>query len=130
MNNGVKFWYQHEPTKDNFNESLLPVATVKSVEEFWGVYQHCKRPSTFLDNTYLYIFKDNIKPVWEDPSNQKGGAFVLRFYKNQSNSVWESIVLAFLATNINKGLNINGVRSKVKKDIQFIEVWVPDSENE
>lgn len=120
LKSNVKFWYQHEPTKDNFNESLLPVATVKSVEQFWAVYQHCKRPSAFLDNSYLYIFKESIKPVWEDPNNQKGGAFVLRFLKNKSDAVWESIVLAFLTANINQTLNINGVRSKVKKDIQFI----------
>ena len=58
--------------------------------------------------------------MWEDPNNQKGGAFVLRFLKNKSDAVWESIVLAFLTANINQTLNINGVRSKVKKDIQFI----------
>jgi len=77
----LKFWYQHQPTKENFNESLVPVATVGSVEQFWGVYQHCKRPSSLDDNSYLYIFKDTIKPVWEDPQNQQGGSYILRFPK-------------------------------------------------
>lgn len=27
----VKFWYQYQPTKENFNESLLPVGEAASV---------------------------------------------------------------------------------------------------
>jgi hypothetical protein len=27
----LKFWYQHQPTKENFNESLIPIATVSTV---------------------------------------------------------------------------------------------------
>jgi translation initiation factor 4E len=55
------------------------VATVGTVEEFWGVYQHCKRPSALDDNSILYLFKEDIKPVWEDLKNS--GAFVLKFEK-------------------------------------------------
>ena len=52
----LKFWYQHQPTKENFNESLVPISVFNSVEGFWSYYQHFNRPSSFDDNTYLYLF--------------------------------------------------------------------------
>jgi hypothetical protein len=31
LNSKLKFWYQYQPTKEKFNESLIPIATVDSV---------------------------------------------------------------------------------------------------
>lgn len=125
----LKFWYQHQPSKEHFNESLIPVATVKTVQKFWAVYQHCKRPSEHEDNSYLYLFKSDVKPVWQDPNNQHGGTFVLRFEKEKCDKVWEDILLGFVAKNVGECQSINGVRSKTKKDVQIAEIWVSDARN-
>ena len=96
----LKFWYQYKPTKENFNESLIPIATFDTVEDFWALYQHFNRPSNLEDNTYLYLFQDTIKPVWEDDANLNGGTFVLRFDKGKSDKVWEDMLLAYLKLNM------------------------------
>lgn len=68
------------------------------------------------DNSYVYLFKEGVKPVWEDPNSEHGGSFVLRFEKDKCDKVWEDIVLGFVAKCIEgECKNINGVRSKIKK---------------
>ena len=126
----LKFWYQYQPTKDNFNESLTPISVFHSVEGFWSVYQHFQRPSNLEDNTYLYLFRENVKPVWEDPANLNGGCFILRFAKDKSDKVWEDILLAFVAANTSKFEFVNGIRFKIRKTLLVIEVWVSDVQQE
>lgn len=130
LKNPIKIWFQSQPTKQNFKDSLVDIATVNNVSNFWGVYQHCNRPSSLGHDTYFYLFKADIKPVWEDPQNQQGGAFVLRFLKDKSDKVWEDIVLAFVALNINGNNLINGIRSKIRKEVQSIEIWIPNIDDE
>ena len=61
----LKFWYQHFiKGEGNFEDSLLPVAQVETVEELWAYYQHFKRPSEFEEGSYIYLFQSSIKPVW------------------------------------------------------------------
>lgn len=73
------------------------MAIISSVEEFWGFYQHFKRPTDLPEGSYIYLFKDNIKPVWEDENNKNGGAFVLRFEKSKCNRLWENILLGYIS---------------------------------
>lgn len=120
----IKFWYQHQPTKDNFNETLLPVGVAGSVEEFWHFYQHFQRPSRLEDNVYLYAFQEHVKPVWEDEHNQHGGAFYLRFDRAQSDKVWEDILLGFVVRSLKEDPMVNGLRLKVRKSVLSVEVWV------
>lgn len=42
-----KFWFQNYQKSDesDFAHSLLPIATVNSLEQFWAYYQHLRRPS-------------------------------------------------------------------------------------
>ncbi len=62
----LKFWYQHFVKGDTFEDSLKPVAVIESVEEFWRYYQHFKRPTELPVGSYIYLFKEEVKPVWED----------------------------------------------------------------
>lgn len=126
----IQFWYQHQPNKDNFSESLLPVGLANTVEEFWHFYQHFKRPHALDDNSYLYAFRHDCKPVWEDPLNQNGGSFLLRFEKEHSSKVWEDILLGFVVRSLKDPAGVNGLRLKVRKNVLTVEVWVSDSNDE
>jgi len=54
----------------------------------------------------------------------------LRFEKAKSDKIWEDLVLGFVALNANGNNIINGIRSKIRKEVQSIEVWFPNIENE
>jgi hypothetical protein len=38
--------------------------------------------------SYIYFFKQHIKPIWEDEHNMNGGAFVLRFERPKIDRLW------------------------------------------
>lgn len=54
----------------------------------------------------------------------------MRFEKAKSDKIWEDLVLGFVALNVNGNDIINGIRSKIRKEVQSIEVWFPNIGNE
>jgi translation initiation factor 4E len=127
----LQFWYQHfVKGEDTFEESLKPVATVASLEDFWAYYQHFKRPTELPVGSYIYLFQEGIKPVWEDKRNSQGGAFVLRFEKAKCNRLWEDILLGYISASKDVFALVNGIRLKVRKDFTEIDFWVGDVEDE
>jgi hypothetical protein len=63
----LKFWFQHfVKGEGSFQDSLHPLAVISTVEDFWNFYQHFKRPTELPVGSYLYLFNEKIKPVWED----------------------------------------------------------------
>lgn len=126
----LKFWYQHfVRDQGSYEESLKPVAVVKTVEEFWAYYQHFKRPTQLPTGSYVFLFREHIKPAWEDEYNQNGGAFVLRFEKSKVNRLWEDSLLAFMAT-ADQHKELNGLRIKIKKDYAEIDFWLSRLDNQ
>lgn len=73
--------------------------------------------------SYIYLFKQKVKPVWEDDLNKNGGAFVLRFEKAKINRLWQDILLGFISSKAEIQEHLNGVRIKVKKDFAEIDFW-------
>ena len=127
----LTFWYQHfVKGEDKFEDSLLPVANIDTVEHFWAYYQHFKRPTSLPVGSYIYLFQRDVKPVWEDPKNQHGGAFILRFDRTKSNRLWEDILLGFISANDKVYKYLNGVRIKVRKDFAGIDFWVRKVDDE
>lgn len=127
----LKFWYQRfVKGEDRFEDSLHPVADIATVEEFWAYYQHFKRPSELAVGSYIYLFKKEVKPVWEDKHNQNGGAFILRFAREKCNRVWEDILLGFISAEEKVYAQLNGVRVKVKKDYAEMDFWVSTVDDE
>ncbi|CAM6005526.1 unnamed protein product [Sphagnum balticum] len=127
----LKFWYQHfVKGEDSFEESLRPVAVLTTVEDFWAYYQHFKRPTDLPVGSYIYLFQENVKPVWEDDFNRNGGAFVLRFEKPKCDRLWEDILLGFIAAKPGVYTEVNGLRLKVKKDFAEIDFWIRHVDDE
>jgi Eukaryotic initiation factor 4E len=82
-----------------YENSIKIVASVKTVEEFWGVYDYLKRPNALPTTTDYHFFRSHIKPTWEDKGNEKGGKWIIRLPKGMDLGVtytcsWNSIVLS------------------------------------
>lgn len=39
-----------------------------------------------------HLFKTDIKPMWEDPANRKGGKWMIRVRKGIASRYWEDLV--------------------------------------
>lgn len=123
-------WEQVVPQKENenYSENTKAIASFKTVQEFWRLWNHMPQPSELLNSQRmvreaddalhlvdaLMIFKDGIKPMWEDPLNAKGGHFEYKLGKNitgeQIDEYWNNLVLGLIGGNLEEGGIVTGVR--------------------
>jgi len=68
----------------DWNEQLQEVMTFESVEEFWGLYNNIVPPSHIATNSNYYLFKNGIKPAWEDPANTDGGKWAIQLPRDKN----------------------------------------------
>lgn len=122
-----KFWFtffkKREKQVDEFEENLKEIGLISTAEEFWGIYQHMKRPSNLHRGCEFFLFKKDIKPMWEDPANHDGGRFIISFKKTPANNkIWEDVLISFIMVD-NHSDHINGVVLNVKNQEVHISVW-------
>ncbi|VDM51011.1 unnamed protein product [Toxocara canis] len=118
---------------------VQPVASFNSVEQFWNTYRHIKRPSDITDKVDFHMFKEGIKPVWEDAANRKvqgerwthgkgnleylrffqGGKWILRLRKGLSSRIWENLLLAMIGEQFLVGEEICGAVCSIRNQVFF-----------
>jgi len=90
------FWFSYfkenkQKQLDDYEDNLRKIGSFNTAEEFWGYYQHIRRPDSLPKGCEFLLFKEGIKPLWEDKANAGGGRFVLHIKKVFSNKTWEDI---------------------------------------
>ncbi|EMC94137.1 hypothetical protein BAUCODRAFT_55557, partial [Baudoinia panamericana UAMH 10762] len=80
----------------DWEKSMKPLCRIHTVQDFWKVYAHLKRPSALPPVSDYHFFKDGIRPVWEDEENKKGGKWTMRLKKGVADRYWEDLLLALI----------------------------------
>lgn len=70
--------------KDSWGEEMKRVVDFDSVEEFWGLYNNVIPPSMLPQRANYYLFKEGVKPAWEDPANADGGKWAVQMPRDKS----------------------------------------------
>lgn len=78
-------WYLQNDHKKSWEEMLNKVTTFGTVEDFWCLYDHIKEASMLGDYNDYSVFKENIRPMWEDPGNNRGGRWIFNLNLSESN---------------------------------------------
>ena len=122
-----KFWFtffkKKEKQMDEFEDNLKEIGTISTAEEFWGIYQHMKRPTSLTRGCEFFLFKKDIKPMWECEANHKGGRFVLVLKKHHnSNKIWEELLISFIMLETSDA-HLNGVVLNVRSQEVHISIW-------
>ena len=58
-------------------KNIKALANFETVEQFWDMYQHLKRPGDIPLGTTMNLFIQGIKPVWEVEEHKTGGSIRL-----------------------------------------------------
>ncbi|BGP10367.1 eukaryotic translation initiation factor 4E [Rhodotorula toruloides] len=94
-------WFDSASKQDkskSWEEALTKVISFHSVEEFWGLYNNIVPPSMLGANSNYYLFKQGIKPAWEDEANAHGGKWSVQLprgkYTDQIDTFWLYTMLA------------------------------------
>eukprot|EP01062_Namystynia_karyoxenos_P032531 TRINITY_DN23_c0_g1_i1.p3 TRINITY_DN23_c0_g1~~TRINITY_DN23_c0_g1_i1.p3 ORF type:complete len:204 (+),score=70.46 TRINITY_DN23_c0_g1_i1:115-726(+) len=103
-------WYDSKRTAQEsktWEENLQKVGDFATVEDFWSIYNHIKRPSNLEFGANYHAFKRGIKPMWEDPANKEGGRWVISLQGREDpervNEIWEHLLLAMIGEYLEDG---------------------------
>lgn len=131
-----KFWFlkskenKKNMTKEDFESDLVPMVAFSTVEEFWGIYLHMRKPSQLEAGSKLFLFQGNIRPLWEDESNRDGGRFYIRVRKDKANKIWEDLMLDYLGEQFEYNEDICGLQIASRNDdVIVISLWTQHIKN-
>ncbi|MCJ1353808.1 MAG: hypothetical protein MMC33_003795 [Icmadophila ericetorum] len=118
-------WYRPPTSKySDYEKSTIALASFSTVEAFWTVYSHLKRPSVLPSVSDYHIFKKGIRPVWEDEENKRGGKWIVRLKKGVADRYWENLVLAMVGDQFAEaGEEVCGAVLSVRSGEDVLSVW-------
>eukprot|EP00252_Welwitschia_mirabilis_P003879 TRINITY_DN1395_c0_g1_i1.p1 TRINITY_DN1395_c0_g1~~TRINITY_DN1395_c0_g1_i1.p1 ORF type:complete len:216 (+),score=26.15 TRINITY_DN1395_c0_g1_i1:169-816(+) len=128
LQNRFVFWYlRRQPgsraQQTSYEENMKKIVEFSTVEGFWICYCHFARVSNMPISTNLHLFKEGIRPLWEDPANCNGGKWIIRLRKAVSGRFWEDLVLAFVGDQLDYSDNVCGLVLSVRYGEDILSVW-------
>ncbi|MCJ1409502.1 hypothetical protein MMC19_003583 [Ptychographa xylographoides] len=118
-------WYRPPTSKySDYEKSTTALVSFSTVEAFWTVYSHLKRPSGLPSVSDYHIFKKGIRPVWEDEENKRGGKWIVRLKKGVADRYWEDLLLAIVGDQFAEaGEEVCGAVLSVRSGEDVLSVW-------
>jgi hypothetical protein len=89
--------YDAPQTGKNWEDKLQKVNTFGTVEDFWRLVNNLAPPSKLPLSSNYHMFKEGVKPAWEDAFNAQGGKWSVLIPRNsnKSDSSWLYSVRVF-----------------------------------
>jgi len=85
-------------------------------------------PEEMITNCMLFIMREGIKPMWEDPKNKKGGCFSYKINNKNVSSVWKNLSYSLVGETLTEDTkvrsNINGITISPKKNFCIVKIWL------
>lgn len=78
----------------------------------------------------IHLFKENLKPMWEEEGNRLGGKWILRLKKGLSTRLWELLVFAVIGEQFSVGKEICGIVCSIRPQEDLISVWTKTANNQ
>uniref|UniRef100_A0A1D1XZK2 mRNA cap-binding protein n=1 Tax=Anthurium amnicola TaxID=1678845 RepID=A0A1D1XZK2_9ARAE len=119
--------YVANATPEEYEENLKSVATVNTVQSFWSVYNNIIGPEQLQFRSSLHFMKSGIRPVWEDPHNENGGAWSFRANKSDSKVVWRELLMLLIGEQfedvVAKDDDIFGLSVSSRFNSDIFTIW-------
>eukprot|EP01004_Peranema_trichophorum_P008564 NODE_7318_length_790_cov_225.023988_g6709_i0.p1 GENE.NODE_7318_length_790_cov_225.023988_g6709_i0~~NODE_7318_length_790_cov_225.023988_g6709_i0.p1 ORF type:complete len:201 (-),score=26.98 NODE_7318_length_790_cov_225.023988_g6709_i0:127-729(-) len=140
LENSWVIWYDsrrlHQQGNPNdWFSNLQTVSIFNTVEDFWSTYNHIKRPNDLEFGANYHMFIQNVKPMWEDDANKRGGKWVINISKEDGqrlDELWELLLLSIVGEYLDDTggpHQICGAVLSKRKAGPRISVWTRDREN-
>jgi translation initiation factor 4E len=103
ISNSWSLW-NHLPTNDYSDEiwkninTYQKIITISSIEEMLLITELL--PESLLYKSMLFMMKDNIYPMWEDPLNNNGGGFSYQIQLKNIKLVWNYLIYLLVGNSM------------------------------
>jgi len=108
---------------NRYENCCTKIGSFNSVQTFWQYWNNFMDIS-FPDASNIRLFKNNIKPMWEDPANIRGGQISLWSPKKDTPRLWLDLVLSVIGEQFEHGYSLCGVVLSTRPQKDRITVWV------
>lgn len=119
--------WAHLPHDTNWNlESYKNIYKFTCVEEVIAITDLL--PHKLVSNCMLFIMREGINPVWEDPKNRGGGCFSYKVNNKNVYECWKKLSYLltgeYLVSKLKIQETINGITISPKKNFCIIKIWL------
>ena len=112
--------------------SYRQIYTVSTMEETIALTETLPEP--LVKNCMLFLMREGIKPIWEDPINRNGGCFSYKVSNKLVSRVWKELSYVLVGSSISKQssfvANVTGITISPKKNFCIIKIWMATCENQ
>jgi len=113
--------------KEDYLKELKRAGTFQTVSSFWKCWMEVQQICNVNSPINYHLFKEPIKPIWEDSNNIKGGKWVVVMpsstTQEQSIKLWISLMVTVLFGDWGLESEINGVVLSVRSWGNMFCVW-------
>ncbi|CAJ0921696.1 unnamed protein product, partial [Mesorhabditis belari] len=104
----------------DWEDCLQQVIAFDSVEDFWSLFYNIAAPSSLNWGSDYYLFKEGIRPMWEDKQNHKRKQFL--------DDYWLELLMAIVGEQFGDyGDHICGAVLNVRNKGDKISLWTHDA---
>ncbi|XP_016973170.2 eukaryotic translation initiation factor 4E1 [Drosophila rhopaloa] len=126
-------WYLENDRTKHWKDMLNEITQIDSVETFWSLYYTIKTPSELKIGCDYSMFKKDIKPMWEDVANIKGGRWLVTVGKSaklELDRIWLDILLMMVGQAFEYSDEICGAVINIRAKSNKISVWTANGNSE
>lgn len=87
-----------------YESRLRHLASISDVRSFWELFNNFPLSSLPLRDT-VHLFKYGVKPVWEDPRNERGGQWTFRVPTAVAGEFWKDICLMAVGEKLQEAVS-------------------------
>ena len=126
--NGKWNLYYHLPHDKNWEVSSYStiMRDIDTVEQV--IVLNDSMHENIIKNCMLFVMRDGIAPMWEDPKNRNGGCFSYKIINKHAPEVWKNLFYLLcgetLCLNPEHSKHINGITISPKKNFCIIKIWM------
>ena len=113
-------------------KSYKNIFQFRTVEEAIGITESL--PEALVKNCMLFVMKDGITPMWEDPKNRNGGCFSYKVSNKNVYEVWRDLTYALIGDIISSNStfvnSVTGITISPKKNFCIIKIWMTNCDHQ
>lgn len=129
LQNAWTLWFYKNDKTKTWEANQREIITFSTVEDFWALYNHIELASRLSAGCDYSLFKEGIKPMWEDEKNRKGGRWLINLEKKHRSSsldnFWLEVVLCLIGETFESdSVLVNGAVVNVRTKGDKLAMWL------
>jgi hypothetical protein len=123
--------YYHLPHNKNWELSSYTIimSSIDTIEKVISLNETIHE--NIVKNCMMFVMREGITPMWEDPRNRNGGCFSYKVLNKFVPEVWKTLFFSLcgesLCIDLKHNKHINGIAISPKKNFCIIKIWLDTS---